>query len=195
MTERVRVAVLISGRGSNMVALSEWKRRGDRSYDIVLVASNNPDARGLLGAKVMGIDTWAMSHKSMERAEFDRLLDEELTRRGVDVIALAGYMRLLSPQFIDMWKGRIVNVHPSLLPAYKGLNTHARAIEAGEHYAGCSVHVVTEELDDGPVLAQAKVRIREDDTPETLAARILAEEHRIYPEALDTFCRPLQGRA
>jgi len=110
------------------------------------------------------------------------------------VIALAGYMRLLSPDFIEMWKGRILNIHPSLLPAYKGLNTHARAIEAGEHYAGCSVHVVTEDLDDGPVLAQAKVRIREDDTPDTLAARILIEEHRIYPEALDNFCRALQRR-
>ena len=174
------------------MALSEWKRRGDRAYEIALVASNVPEARGLLGAKVMGLATWAQSHKGMERAAFDRLLDEALTRQGVDVVALAGYMRLLSSEFIEMWKGRILNIHPSLLPSYKGLNTHARALAEGEHYAGCSVHVVTEELDDGPVLAQAKVRIRDDDTAETLAARVLAEEHRIYPEALDTFCRALR---
>jgi formyltetrahydrofolate-dependent phosphoribosylglycinamide formyltransferase len=194
MAERVRVGILISGRGSNMVALAEWKRRSDRAYDIALVASNNPEARGLLGARIMGIDIWAQSHKGMDRAAFDRLLDAELRARGVEVIALAGYMRLLSPEFIALWEGRILNVHPSLLPAYKGLNTHARMMEAGETYSGCTVHVVTEELDDGPILAQAKVRIRERDTAETLAARVLAEEHRIYPEALDTFCRALRGR-
>jgi phosphoribosylglycinamide formyltransferase-1 len=193
MAERVRVGVLISGRGSNMVALAEWKRRADRAYDIVLIASNVPEARGLLGAKIMGIDTWAVSHKGMDRAAFDRLLDSELRAHGVEVVALAGYMRLLSPEFIGRWEGRIVNVHPSLLPAYRGLDTHKRALEAGEKYAGCSVHVVTEDLDDGPVLAQARIRIREDDTAETLAARILKEEHRIYPEALDAFCRTLSG--
>jgi formyltetrahydrofolate-dependent phosphoribosylglycinamide formyltransferase len=194
MAEKVRVGVLISGRGSNMIALEEWRRRDDRAYEIALVASNVPEARGLMAAKIFGLPVWAQSHKGMERSEFDRLLDEKLTEHQVDVIALAGYMRLLSSGFIKMWKGRILNVHPSLLPAYKGLQTHQRALDAGEPYAGCSVHLVTEELDDGPVLAQAKVRLREDDTAETLAARILKEEHRIYPEALDTFCRALRGR-
>ena len=193
MAEKVRVGVLISGRGSNMIALEEWKRRDDRAYEIALVASNKPDARGLIAARIFGLPVWSESHKGLERAGFDRLLDEKLTEHGVDVIALAGYMRLLSPEFIEMWKGRILNVHPSLLPAYKGLDTHQRALEAGEKYAGCSVHLVTEELDDGPVLAQAKVRIRKDDTAETLAARILKEEHRLYPEALDAFCRSLRG--
>jgi phosphoribosylglycinamide formyltransferase-1 len=195
MAEKVRVGVLISGRGSNMIALEEYKRRDDRAYEIALVASNVPEARGLIAAKIFGIPVWAQGHKGLERAEFDQLLDEKLTEHGVDVVALAGYMRLLSPGFIEMWKGRILNVHPSLLPAYKGLDTHKRALEAGERYAGCSVHVVTEELDEGRVLAQAKVRVREDDTAETLAARILKEEHRIYPEALDAFCRTLRGES
>lgn len=192
MAENVRVGVLISGRGSNMVALEEWQRRGARSYEIVLVASNDPEARGLMAAKILNIPIWAESHKGMKREAFDRLLDTELTRQGVDVIALAGYMRLLSPWFIQTWQGRIINIHPSLLPDYKGLDTHRRAIEAGEHHAGCSVHLVTEELDDGPVLAQAKVRIREGETSEPLAARVLKEEHKLYPEALDTFCRKLR---
>jgi formyltetrahydrofolate-dependent phosphoribosylglycinamide formyltransferase len=194
MAEKVRVGVLISGRGSNMVALEEWQRRGERSYEIVLVASNDPEARGLMAAKILNIPIWSQSHKGMEREAFDRLLDAELTRQGVDVIALAGYMRLLSPWFIRTWQGRILNIHPSLLPNYKGLDTHRRAIEAGEHYAGCSVHVVTEALDDGPVLAQAKVRVRERETPEMLAERVLKEEHKLYPEALDTFCRALRAK-
>jgi len=194
MAEKVRVGVLISGRGSNMIALEEWNRRGERAYEIVLVASNDPDARGLMAAKIFGLPTWAHSHRGMEREAFDRLLDAELTAEGADVVALAGYMRLLSPWFIQTWKGRILNIHPSLLPAYKGLDTHRRAIEAGEQFAGCSVHVVTEELDDGPVLAQTKVRIRERETPEILAERVLKEEHKLYPEALDAFCRALRAK-
>jgi formyltetrahydrofolate-dependent phosphoribosylglycinamide formyltransferase len=192
MAEKVRAGVLISGRGTNMIALEEWNRRGERAYEIGLIASNDPDARGLMAAKIFGIPTWAQSHKEMEREAFDRLLDAELTRHGVDVVALAGYMRLLSGWFIRTWEGRILNIHPSLLPAYKGLDTHRRAIEAGEHYAGCSVHLVTEELDDGPVLAQAKVRIRDGETPKLLAERVLKEEHKLYPEALDAFCRKLR---
>jgi formyltetrahydrofolate-dependent phosphoribosylglycinamide formyltransferase len=188
MAERVRVGVLISGRGSNMIALSEHKRREPRPYDIVLVASNDPEARGLVAARRLGIKTWAQSHKGMSRVEFDRLVDAELRRHGVEVIALAGYMRLLSPEFVAAWPGRILNIHPSLLPAYKGLDTHARALAGGEIYAGCSVHVVTDELDDGPVIAQAKVRIRERDTPETLAARVLEEEHKLYPQARSYSC-------
>lgn len=185
--ERVRVGALISGRGTNMIALAEHKRREARSYDIVLVASNVPEARGLVAAKRLAIPTWTKSHQGMERAEFDRLLDSELRSRGVEMIALAGYMRLLSPDFIRSWQGRILNIHPSLLPLYKGLDTHKRALLAGEQWTGCSVHLVTEELDDGPVLAQSRIRIRARDTEETLAARVLEEEHKLYPQALDEY--------
>jgi phosphoribosylglycinamide formyltransferase 1 len=187
MAERARVGVLISGRGTNMIALSEHKRREPRWYDIALVASNVPEARGLVAAKRLGLPPWAKSHEGMLREEFDRLLDAELRRHGCDIVALAGYMRLLSGEFVRAWEGRILNIHPSLLPLYKGLDTHARALAAGETWAGCSVHLVTEALDDGPVIAQAKVRIRERDTAEALAERVLAEEHKLYPEALDAF--------
>jgi formyltetrahydrofolate-dependent phosphoribosylglycinamide formyltransferase len=192
MAERVRVGVLVSGRGTNMVALAEHKRREARSYDLALVASNVPDARALVVARRLGVPVWAQSHKGQERAAFDALIDAELRRHGIEVVALAGYMRLLSPEFIKGWEGRILNIHPSLLPLYKGLDTHRRALLAGDMWAGCSVHVVTEELDDGPVLAQAKVRIRERDTPDTLAERVLAEEHKLYPQTLDTFCARLR---
>ena len=188
MSERIRVGVLISGRGSNLEALADYKRKADPYYEIVLVASNVPEARGLVLARRFGLRTWSHSHKGMERAEFDRLVDAELRRHGVEVIALAGYMRLLSSEFIRAWQGRILNIHPSLLPAYKGLDTHRRALLAGEDYAGCSVHLVTDELDSGPVLAQAQVRIGPRDDPETLAARVLEAEHDLYPRTLDEFC-------
>ena len=193
MADRVRVGVLLSGRGSNMVALSEYRRREQRSYELALVASNVPEARGLVGARRLGIPTWAHSHKGMDRAAFDRLLDAELRRHDVEVVALAGYMRLLSEEFIRRWEGRVLNIHPSLLPLYKGLDTHKRALAAGEQFAGCSVHLVTPDLDSGPVLAQAQVRIRPRDTAETLAERVLKEEHRLYPETLDLFCRTLRS--
>ncbi|HEX2764209.1 MAG TPA: phosphoribosylglycinamide formyltransferase [Allosphingosinicella sp.] len=192
MADRVRVGVLLSGRGTNMIALSEYKRRDARSYDLVFVGSNVPEARGLVAARRLGIPTWAKSHKGMAREAFDHLLDLALLEHDVEVVALAGYMRLLSPEFIRRWEGRILNIHPSLLPAYKGLDTHARAIAAMEPWAGCSAHLVTDALDDGPVLAQARVRVRERDTPETLAARILEEEHRLYPATLDLFCARLR---
>jgi phosphoribosylglycinamide formyltransferase-1 len=192
MADRVPVGVLLSGRGTNMVALSEYKRREPRSYDLVLVASNVPEARGLVVAKRLGIPTWARSHKGMKRAEYDALIDAELRRHGVEVVALAGYMRLLSPDFVRAWPGRILNIHPSLLPLYKGLDTHRRALLAGDLHAGCSVHLVTDELDGGPVLAQAQIRIRPRDTAETLAERVLAEEHKLYPETLDLFCARLR---
>jgi formyltetrahydrofolate-dependent phosphoribosylglycinamide formyltransferase len=191
MAERIRVGVLISGRGSNLVALAEHKRRESRPYDIALVVSNDPEARGLVVARRLGIPVWTRSHKGMERAEFDRLVDAELRRHGVELVALAGYMRLLSPEFVAAWRGRILNIHPSLLPAYKGLDTHGRALAAGETYAGCSVHIVTDALDDGPVLAQARVRIRERDTAESLAARVLEEEHKLYPKALEDYCNSI----
>jgi formyltetrahydrofolate-dependent phosphoribosylglycinamide formyltransferase len=192
MADRVRVAVLLSGRGTNMVALSEYKRREARSYDLALVASNVPEARGLVAAKRLGIPTWTLSHKGMEREEYDHLLDLALREHDVKLVALAGYMRLLSAEFVHKWEGRILNIHPSLLPAYKGLDTHRRALEAGEIWVGCSVHLVTDELDGGPVLAQAKVRVREREGAEQLAERVLKEEHRLYPETLDLFCARLR---
>lgn len=192
MADRIGVGVLLSGRGTNMVALAEYKRREARAYDIVFVGSNVPEARGLVAARRLGLPVWAESHKGKDHSAFDALIDAELRRHGVEVIALAGYMRLLSAGFIEAWEGRILNIHPSLLPAYKGLDTHRRALLGGEEYGGCSVHIVTEALDDGPVVAQARVRIRARDTPESLAERVLAEEHRLYPTALDAFCARLQ---
>jgi len=190
MADQVRVAVLLSGRGSNMLALSEHRRRDpDRPYEIVLAASNVPEARGLVLARRLGIPVWARSHRGIAREAFDRLVNAELRARDVEIVALAGYMRLLSNEFVAAWDGRILNIHPSLLPAHKGLDTHRRAIDAGDVFAGCTVHVVTPELDDGPVLAQARVRIRPQETPEKLAERVLAEEHRLYPQALEDYCR------
>jgi phosphoribosylglycinamide formyltransferase 1 len=194
MADRVRVAVLISGRGSNMVALAEHRRRDpDRAYDIVLVASNVPEARGLVVAKRLGIKTWAKSHVGLSREEFDAALDEALTAHGVDLVALAGYMRLLSPGFVETWANRLLNIHPSLLPAHKGLDTHRRALMAGDEYAGCSVHLVTADLDAGPVLAQEKIKILPRDDAESLAVRVLEAEHRLYPVALDDYCRLISG--
>ena len=193
MAERVRVAALISGRGTNMLALSEHKRRDpDRAYDIVLVASNVPEARGLVLAKRLGIRTWTLSHKGLDRHDFDMKLDAALREHGVEVVALAGYMRLLSPEFVERWPGRILNIHPSLLPLHKGLDTHRRALLSGDEHAGCSVHVVTSELDSGPIIAQARVRILPRDDAESLAARVLEEEHRLYPAALEEYCRALR---
>ena len=194
MADRVRVAVLISGRGSNMLALAEHKRRDpDRAYDIVLVASNVPEARGLVLAKRLGLKIWALSHAGMDRRAFDMKVDAVLREHDVELIALAGYMRLLSPEFVALWHGRILNIHPSLLPLHKGLDTHRRAIMAGDEYAGCSVHLVTDDLDSGPVLAQARVRILPRDDPDSLGARVLEAEHAIYPLALEEYARALRG--
>jgi len=195
MAERVRVAVLLSGRGSNMRALVDYKRRDpERNYEIALVASNLPTARGLVLAKRFAIPTWAKSHEGLDRAAFDALLDAELAANGIELVALAGYMRLLSEDFVRKWEGRLLNVHPSLLPLHKGLDTHRRALLAGDEYGGCSVHLVTPELDSGPVIAQAKVRILPRDDADSLAARVLEEEHRLYPLALDEYCRALRER-
>ncbi|HYN46961.1 MAG TPA: phosphoribosylglycinamide formyltransferase [Allosphingosinicella sp.] len=193
MADPVRVAVLLSGRGSNMLALSEHKRRDpERTYRIVLAASNVPDARGLVLAKRLGVKTWAKNHEGMKREAFEALLGEALAAHDVELIALAGYMRLLSDGFVAKWEGRILNVHPSLLPLHKGLDTHRRALVAGDEYAGCSIHLVTSELDSGPVIAQAKVKILPRDDPDSLAARVLEEEHRLYPIALEEYCRALR---
>jgi len=183
------VGILISGRGSNMATLVEASRAADSPYEVVLVASNNPEAPGLEYARAAGIATFAHSHQGMKRAEFDALIDARLREAGVRYVALAGYMRILSAGFIESWAGRILNIHPSLLPLYKGLDTHQRAIEAGDAEGGCSVHVVTPELDDGPVVAQARVEILPGDTADSLSARVLIEEHRLYPAALAAYIR------
>jgi phosphoribosylglycinamide formyltransferase-1 len=190
VADKVRVAVLVSGRGSNMLALSEYKRRDpDRAYEIALVASNVPEARGLVLAKRLGLKTWALSHLGMDRREFDLKVDAALREHDVELVALAGYMRLLSPEFVARWQGRILNIHPSLLPLHKGLDTHRRALLAGDEFAGCSVHLVTDDLDSGPVIAQAQVRILPRDDPDSLAERVLEAEHALYPVALEAFAR------
>jgi formyltetrahydrofolate-dependent phosphoribosylglycinamide formyltransferase len=194
MADKVRVAVLISGRGSNMLALSEHRRRDpERPYEIVLVASNVPEARGLVLARRLGIKTWSLSHKGMDRREFDMKLDEVLRAHDVELVALAGYMRLLSPDFVERWEGRILNIHPSLLPLHKGLDTHRRALIAGDEYGGCSVHVVTADLDSGPVVAQSRVRILPRDDADSLAARVLEAEHELYPAGLERYALQLRG--
>lgn len=181
---KARIAVLISGRGSNMAALIYASRAETCPYEIVLVASNDPQAPGLELAAAEGIATFAHSHRGLDRAAFDERVEAEIVKAGAQWIALAGYMRLLSPEFVARWPGRILNIHPSLLPRHKGLDTHARALAAGDRTTGCSVHVVTAELDDGPVLGQTRVAILAGDTPESLAARVLIAEHQLYPRIL-----------
>ena len=182
-----RVAILLSGRGSNMIALVEASRAVDSPYDVVLVASDKPDAPGLRWASDNGIATWSLSPKGIGKPAYEAALDAALRDAHVETIALAGYMRLVSDSFVAAWRGRIINIHPSLLPKYKGLDTHARAIAAGDPIAGCSVHVVTEELDGGEVLGQAQVAVLAGDTPEALSGRVLDAEHRLYPRILAEF--------
>ena len=184
---KARIAILISGAGTNMAALIYAGRADDCPFEVVLVASNNPDAAGLAIARAEGIATFALSHKGHERAAFDALIESELVAARVEMVALAGYMRLLSSGFVARWEGRMVNIHPSLLPRYKGLDTHAQAIAAGDSHGGASVHIVTEDVDDGEVLAQVPVAIMPGDTAETLAARVLSAEHQLYPRALAAF--------
>ena len=187
MPDRARVAVLLSGNGTTMSSLLFHSRLPDCPYEIVLVASNVPDARGLKIAEAEGIATFAHSHKGMEREAHEALIDQALRAAGAEYIALAGYMRVMTAIFVDRWAGRMVNTHPSLLPKYKGLDTHQRAIEAGESHGGCSVHVVVPELDAGPLLGQVPVRILPDDTPESLAARVLMAEYQLYPRMLSDY--------
>ena len=181
---RAPVAILISGTGSNMAALLYASRAPDCPFEIVLVASNNPDAPGLRLAEAEGVATFALPHKGMAREAHDAAVDAAIRASGAQYVALAGYLRVLSPEFVAKWEGRMVNIHPSLLPAYKGLDTHARALAAGEARAGCSVHLVTAALDDGPVLGRIEVAVLPGDTPETLAARVLIAEHQLYPRVL-----------
>jgi len=184
MPEKARVAVLLSGNGTTMSSLLFASRLPDAPYEIVLVAGNDPDARGLAIAKAEGIPTFAHPHRGMDRAAHEAIIEGALRDANAGYIALAGYMRVLTGDFVERWAGRIVNTHPSLLPKFTGLHTHERAIEAGEKEGGCTVHVVTEELDAGPILGQIAVRILPDDTPETLNARVLMAEYQLYPRML-----------
>lgn len=185
MRDPHRVAVLVSGRGSNLQALV---RQAD-GYEVVLVASNKPDAPAIHWAREQGLPTWACESRGIPREQFDSALSQALDEHGVGTVALAGYMRLLSPAFVDHWRGRILNIHPSLLPKYRGLDTHARAIEAGDSSSGCTVHLVTEELDAGEILSSAEVPLEAGETPQSLEAKILKAEHELYPRALAEFVR------
>ena len=181
----MRVAILISGRGSNMVALIEAAADPAFPAEIALVLSNRPEAAGLARAAAAGIATKVIDHKAYaSREEFEAALDQYLRSMDVEIVALAGFMRVLTAGFIAGWEGRMINIHPSLLPAYKGLHTHERVLADGGTEHGCTVHHVTAELDAGPIILQAKVPVMPGDTPESLAARVLKEEHRIYPQAL-----------
>lgn len=170
-----------------MMSLVESSRAPGARYEIVLVASDKPGAAGLAWAGDHDIPTFAHSPKGIPKSEYEAKIDAALRAADVEIVALAGYMRLLSDAFVAKWRGRIVNIHPSLLPKYKGLDTHARAIEAGDAVAGCSVHIVTEELDGGAILGQAEVPILPGDTIESLSDRVLAAEHRLYPQVLADF--------
>ena len=181
---RAKVAVMISGSGTNMAALLYASRAENCPYEIVLVAANDPEAKGLRLAEAEGVATFALSHKGMKRAEHDMAMDAAIRESGAVWVALAGYMRILTPEFVGKWEGRMVNIHPSLLPKYTGLHTHERAIEAGDSHGGVTVHLVTAELDDGPILGQTPVAILPGDKPEDLAARVLIAEHQLYSRCL-----------
>lgn len=182
---KLKVAILISGRGSNMQALIKASQTEDFPAEVVLVLSNNPDAAGLEFAAANGIKTAVVNHRDYDdRESFDDGLNELITASGAQLICLAGFMRLLTAEFVSKWRDRIINIHPSLLPAFKGLHVHERAIETGVKFTGCTVHFVRPEMDDGPIIAQAAVPVLGDDTPDILANRILEQEHLIYPLAL-----------
>jgi len=185
MSAKTPIAVLISGRGSNLQCLIDACAEPGYPARIVAVISNRPDAYGLERARQAGIPAITIDHKAHDsRESFEAALDAALRETGVQFICLAGFMRILTTGFVNAWEGRMINIHPSLLPKFKGVDTHARALEAGETEHGCTVHWVTPGMDEGPVIAQARLPVLEGDTPEVLAARVLIEEHRLYPEAL-----------
>lgn len=187
---RLRVGVLISGRGSNMMSLVEASRAADYPAEISLVISNRPEAPGLAWAKAQGVPALCLDHKLYEsRTHFEGQLDAVLRAARIELVALAGFMRLMTPEFVAQWHNRMINIHPSLLPAFKGLDTHARALAAGVKFAGCTVHFVRPEMDEGPIIAQAAVPVLGSDTEGTLAARILEMEHKLYPAALRAIAR------
>jgi phosphoribosylglycinamide formyltransferase 1 len=182
---RKRIAVLISGRGSNLAAML----RNDCGGDVVVVGSNKADAKGLELAREAGIETFALSHKDFaSRENFDMALLEKLNTYRIDLLVLAGFMRILTPEFVSAFAGRMINIHPSLLPSYPGLDTHERALADGVKLHGCTVHFVTAQLDYGPIIAQAAVQVEDDDTPDSLASKILVQEHQILPYAVQLFC-------
>ncbi len=193
MATRTKVAALISGRGSNMEALVRAAQAPDCPFEIALVLANKADAGGLATAEAAGIEALCVESKPFgkDRETHERAVDTALRERGIEVIALAGYMRILTPFLVDAWEGRMLNIHPSLLPKYPGLDTHARAIAAGDAEAGCTVHLVTAGVDEGPILGQARVAIEAGDDDHALAARVLKEEHRLYPAVLSAFVRGL----
>ncbi len=191
---RRRTAILISGRGSNMEALAAASRDPAFPAEIALVLSNRPDAAGLTIARNAGIATLSIDHRGFrDRTAHEAAINAALRAAGVEIVCLAGYMRLLTAFLVDLWQGRMLNVHPSLLPSFPGLDTHARALRAGVKLHGCTVHLVTQETDAGPILAQAAVPVLPDDTEESLAARVLRQEHRIYPTALAAFAAGKPG--
>jgi phosphoribosylglycinamide formyltransferase 1 len=180
-----RLAILISGRGSNMMALVAAARAPDYPADVVAIVSSRPDAAGLAWARAEGLPATLIDHEAYaSREAFDAAVDRVLTEADVELVALAGFMRIQSPQFVRKWHARQLNIHPSLLPAFKGLNPQAQALEAGVKISGCTVHFVTEDLDGGPIIAQTAVPVCEGDTAQSLAARILRAEHALYPQAL-----------
>ncbi|CDG38222.1 MULTISPECIES: phosphoribosylglycinamide formyltransferase [Asaia] len=185
------IAVFISGRGSNMNALIEACARPDYPARIALVLSNNLDAAGLDTARNAGLEAVAIDHRLFpkDREGHEKAIEACLEKAGIEVICLAGYMRVLTPYLVGRWAGRMLNIHPSLLPAYPGLDTHERALAAGDTRHGCTVHLVTDGVDEGPVLGQAEVPVLPGDTPSALAARVLEQEHRLYPEALAAFLK------
>jgi phosphoribosylglycinamide formyltransferase 1 len=192
--DRAKVAVLISGTGSNMAALLYASRAADCPYEILLVASNNPAAGGLRLAEGEGVRTFVLPHKGMAREDHDAAMDAAVRQAGAEYIALAGYMRILTSGFVARWEGRMLNIHPSLLPRYPGLHTHEAALAAGDSHGGCSVHLVTAELDSGPLLGQTPVAVLPGDTAETLAARVLIAEHQLYSRVLaDYVSRPMSA--
>ncbi len=183
-----RVGILISGRGSNMMSLIAAARDPDFPAEIACVLSNRPEAEGLFKAAGAGLPTRAIDHKRFrERSEFETELDAALHAFKVDLVACAGFLRLMTPAFVERWRNRMLNIHPSLLPAFPGLYTHARALAAGVKVTGCTVHVVRAEMDSGPIVAQAAVPVLDGDTAESLAARVLEAEHKLYPHALELF--------
>ncbi len=178
------VAVLISGRGSNLRALIESTQAADHPARIALVLSNKPDAEGLEIAREHGIEAAVIESRGKQRAEFDAILDTVLRSQEIDLICLAGFMRLLTPGFVQAWYGRMINIHPSLLPAFKGTDVHARVIESGTRFTGCTVHFVSPEMDEGPIILQAAIPVPQDATAESIAAAVLEQEHALYPQAL-----------
>ncbi|TVR09872.1 MAG: phosphoribosylglycinamide formyltransferase [Salinarimonadaceae bacterium] len=185
MTTKKRVAVLISGRGSNMTSLIEAARASDYPAQISLVVSNRPEAGGLERARAEGIEAVCVDHRAFaDRENFEREIDRKLRHAAIEVVCLAGFMRVLTPWFVTRWVGRMINIHPSLLPLFRGVRTHRQALDAGVRVHGCTVHFVLPELDAGPIIAQACVPVHPGDGEDDLAARVLVEEHRIYPPAL-----------